>query len=473
MLTLFNSGNQAQEQTSWLDVERQMLNRQAVERIEVVNGEEANIYIKEKFADTPPFDEVMRTGPGKAIAPGPHYILTIGSVESFERNLEEAQQGIPLEEQVEVIYINRENWLGNMMVWLLPLFILLLLWRYMLRGVGSAGAGGSSVFNFGKSKAMLFDKEQQSRVTFSDVAGLEEAAMEVKEVVEFLKSPDDFTKLGAKIPKGVIMIGPPGTGKTLLAKAMAGEAQVPFFSISGSDFVEMFVGVGASRVRDLFKQAKEKAPCIVFIDEIDSIGRSRGKQALYSGSNDERESTLNQLLTEMDGFETNSGVIVLAATNRADLLDPALLRPGRFDRHIYLELPNIREREEIFKVHMQPLKVDNSVETAQLAAQTPGFSGADIANACNEAALLAARRKKEAVQRQDFQDALDRIVAGLEKKSKVISPEEKRIIAYHEAGHAIVSWLLKHVDPLIKVSIIPRGKTLGAAWYQPEEHQLK
>lgn len=473
VLTIYNSGNQAQEQTSWLDVERQMLNRQAVERIDVVNGEEANIYIKEKFADTPPFDEVMRTGPGKAIVPGPHYTLTIGSVESFEHKLEEAQQDIPLEEQVEVVYINRENWFGSMMVWLLPLFILLLLWRFMLRGVGSAGAGGSSVFNFGKSKAMLFDKEQQSKVTFSDVAGLEEAAMEVKEVVEFLKSPDDFTKLGAKIPKGVIMIGPPGTGKTLLAKAMAGEAQVPFFSISGSDFVEMFVGVGASRVRDLFKQAKEKAPCIVFIDEIDSIGRSRGKQAFYSGSNDERESTLNQLLTEMDGFETNSGVIVLAATNRADLLDPALLRPGRFDRHIYLELPNIREREEIFKVHMQPLKVDKSVETAQLAAQTPGFSGADIANACNEAALLAARRKKEAVQRQDFQDALDRIVAGLEKKSKVISPEEKRIIAYHEAGHAIVSWLLKHVDPLIKVSIIPRGKTLGAAWYQPEEHQLK
>jgi AFG3 family protein len=305
------------------------------------------------------------------------------------------------------------------------------------------------------------------------VAGLEEAEMEVREIVEFLKNPGSFTKLGAKIPKGVILVGPPGTGKTLLAKAVAGEAQIPFFTISGSEFVEMFVGVGASRVRDLFKQAKEKAPSIIFIDEIDSIGRSRGKGAFLSGANDERESTLNQLLTEMDGFGTNSGVIVLAATNRADMLDPALLRPGRFDRHIYLELPNMKEREEIFKVHMRPLVLDDTIDTHFLASQTPGFSGADIANICNEAALIAARKKKDKAGKQDFLDAIDRVVAGLEKKSKIISPEEKKIIAYHEAGHAVVSWLLKHVDPLVKVYIIPRGKSLGAAWYLPEEKQLR
>lgn len=334
------------------------------------------------------------------------------------------------------------------------------------------GTGGSSIFNFGKSTATLVEK-QKSNITFADVAGLEEAEMEVKEIVDFLKTPESFTKLGAKIPKGVILVGPPGTGKTLLAKAVAGEAQVPFFSISGSEFVEMFVGVGASRVRDLFKRAKEKAPCIIFIDEIDAIGRSRGKGAFLGGANDERESTLNQLLTEMDGFGTNNGVIVLAATNRADMLDPALLRPGRFDRHIYLELPNLKEREEIFKVHLRPLIVDSGIDTAFLAAQTPGFSGADIANICNEAALIAARKKKQFIDRQDFLDAIDRIVAGLEKRSKIISPEEKKIIAYHEAGHAVVSWLLKHVDPLIKVSIIPRGKSLGAAWYLPEEKQLR
>jgi cell division protease FtsH len=318
----------------------------------------------------------------------------------------------------------------------------------------------------------LVEKEKSS-VTFKDVAGLEEAQTEVKEIVDFLKNPESFTRLGAKIPKGVILVGPPGTGKTLLAKAVAGEAQVPFFSISGSEFVEMFVGVGASRVRDLFRRAKEKTPCIIFIDEIDAIGRSRGKGAFLSGANDERESTLNQLLTEMDGFGTNSGVIVLAATNRADMLDPALLRPGRFDRHIYLELPNLKEREEIFKVHLRPLKYDETIDVHFLAAQTPGFSGADIANICNESALIAARRKKDKVGREDFLEAIDRVVAGLEKKSKIISPEEKRIIAYHEAGHAVVSWLLKNVDPLVKVSIIPRGKSLGAAWYLPEEKQLR
>nr|WP_255749414.1 ATP-dependent zinc metalloprotease FtsH [Pontibacter liquoris] len=472
LFTIYKADIAPRKTTSWLEVEKDMLPKKAIAKIEVINNEEADIYIKEAFADTPPFNEEMKPGKSKAVMPGPQYTLTIGSVETFERKLEEAQKGTPLDQQIDVVYVKRENWLSKILVWLFPLLLFLLFWRYLLRA-GAGGAGGTSIFSFGKSKAMLFDKGRKSKITFADVAGLEEASMEVKEVVDFLRSPEAFTKLGAKIPKGVILVGPPGTGKTLLAKAMAGEAQVPFFSMSGSEFVEMFVGVGASRVRDLFKQAKDKAPCIIFIDEIDSIGQSRGMNTIYSGSNDERESTLNQLLTEMDGFETNSGVIVLAATNRADLLDPALLRPGRFDRHIYLELPNIREREEIFKVHLRPLKTDDTLDVAFLAAQTPGFSGADIANVCNEAALIAARRKRESINRQDFMDALDRIVAGLERKSRIIAPEEKKIIAYHEAGHALVSWLLKHVDPLIKVSIIPRGKALGAAWYLPEERQLK
>jgi cell division protease FtsH len=346
------------------------------------------------------------------------------------------------------------------------------LWNFLLRGRGGiGGGGGASIFNFGKSTATLIEK-QKSTVTFADVAGLDEAQVEVKEIVDFLKNPESFTRLGAKIPKGIILIGPPGTGKTLLAKAVAGEAQVPFFSISGSEFVEMFVGIGASRVRDLFKRAKEKAPCIIFIDEIDAIGRSRGKGAFMNSSNDERESTLNQLLTEMDGFGTNNGVIVLAATNRADMLDPALLRPGRFDRNIYLELPNIKGREAIFKVHLHPIVYDPSIDLHYLASQTPGFSGADIANICNEAALIAARRKKNIVENIDFTDAIERIVAGLERRGNIISPSEKRIIAYHEAGHAVVSWLLKQVDPIVKVSIIPRGKSLGAAMYLPEEKQL-
>ncbi|MDX5420602.1 MAG: ATP-dependent zinc metalloprotease FtsH [Hymenobacteraceae bacterium] len=473
LFTIYNADKGPQQETSWLEVEQTMLPLQAIEKIEVVNGEEAEIHIKEAFADNMLFKEVMKPGDSKSIRSGPHYHMMIGSVETFERKLDEAQQDVPPADKVEVIYIKKGGWFGNAFIWLFPLLLLILFWRFLLRSTGATGPGGTSIFSFGKSRAALFDQENKSKVTFDDVAGLEEAAMEVKEVVDFLKNPEAFTKLGAKIPKGVILVGPPGTGKTLLAKAMAGEAQVPFFSMSGSEFVEMFVGVGASRVRDLFKQAKEKAPCIIFIDEIDSIGRSRGKQAFMSGSNDERESTLNQLLTEMDGFANNSGIIVLAATNRADLLDPALLRPGRFDRHIYLELPNIREREEIFKVHMRPLRIEETIDAAFLASQTPGFSGADIANVCNEAALIAARKKKDCIERQDFLDSLDRIVAGLERKSKIISPEEKKIIAYHEAGHALVSWMLKHVDPLIKVSIIPRGKTLGAAWYLPEEHQLK
>ncbi|MGZ8525396.1 MAG: ATP-dependent zinc metalloprotease FtsH, partial [Chitinophagaceae bacterium] len=420
------------------------------------------------------FKDVFEPAFGSGLREGPHYYFNIGSVESFERKLDEAEKDFLISEKIPVSYTKKTNWFWNILTWVLPFILIFGLWRFLQRRSGSmgTGTGGSSIFNFGRSTATLIEKEK-SNVTFDDVAGLEEAEMEVREVVDFLKNPGSFTRLGAKIPKGVILVGPPGTGKTLLAKAVAGEAQVPFFTISGSEFVEMFVGVGASRVRDLFKRAKEKAPCIVFIDEIDAIGRSRGKGTFLSGANDERESTLNQLLTEMDGFGTNSGVIVLAATNRADMLDPALLRPGRFDRHIYLELPNMKEREEIFKVHLRPLVLDETIDTHFLAAQTPGFSGADIANICNESALIAARKKKEKIGRDDFLDAIDRTVAGIEKKSKIISPEEKKIIAYHEAGHAVASWLLKHVDPLIKVSIIPRGKSLGAAWYLPEEKQLR
>ena len=340
--------------------------------------------------------------------------------------------------------------------------------RMMSRG---GGGPGGHIFNIGKSKAQLFDKSTSVSINFQDVAGLMEAKMEVKEIVDFLTNPSKYTKLGGKIPKGALIIGPPGTGKTLLAKAVAGEAKVPFFSISGSDFVEMFVGVGASRVRDLFKQAKEKAPCIIFIDEIDAIGRARGKNPI-TGANDERENTLNQLLTEMDGFSSNTGVIIIAATNRADILDRALMRAGRFDRQIHVELPDLEERKAIFKVHIRPVKIDNSVDIVFISKQTPGFSGADIANVCNEAALIAARKNKKDVGKQEFMDAIDRIIGGLEKRNKIISPKEKKVIAYHEAGHASVSWLLEYADPLVKVTIIPRGKSLGAAWYLPEERQI-
>ena len=358
--------------------------------------------------------------------------------------------------------------------WLMIPILLLAVWfiilRKMSKGVGGGGAGGG-IFNVGKSQAKLYEKENNVKVTFKDVAGLEEAKIEVMEIVDFLKNPQKYTALGGKIPKGALLVGPPGTGKTLLAKAVAGEADVPFFSISGSDFVEMFVGVGSSRVRDLFKQAKEKAPCIVFIDEIDAVGRARGKNAGFS-SNDERENTLNQLLTEMDGFGTNSGVIILAATNRADILDKALMRAGRFDRQINVDLPELKEREEIFQVHLSKLKLEQSLETSFLSKQTPGFSGADIANVCNEAALIAARRNKTAISKQDFLDAIDRIVGGLEKRSKIIPPHEKKTIAYHEAGHATVGWILPYANPLLKVTIIPRGKALGAAWSLPEERQI-
>lgn len=456
---------------TWHQFNEELLNRHAVERIEVVNDEKVQVYLKPSLQNDTLFKEVFRQPFGGNANPGPHYTFTIGSIESFERKLDEAEQKLPSSEKIPVSYIKGFSWLWNMGSWIFTFVLIFILWSYLLRKGGSM-SGNTSIFNFGKSRATLIEKEK-SKVTFEDVAGMEEAEAEIKEIVEFLKSPGSYTKLGAKIPKGIILVGPPGTGKTLLAKAVAGEAQVPFYTISGSEFVEMFVGVGASRVRDLFNQAKLKAPCIVFIDEIDAIGRSRGKGAFLSGANDERESTLNQLLTEMDGFGTNSGVIVLAATNRADMLDPALLRPGRFDRHIYLELPNQKEREEIFKVHLRPLVLDTAIDIPFLAAQTPGFSGADIANICNEAALLAARKKQDKINRQDFMDALDRVITGLEKKSKIISPTEKKTIAYHEAGHALVSWLLPNADPLVKVSIIPRGKSLGAAWYLPAEKQLR
>ncbi|WP_411377728.1 ATP-dependent zinc metalloprotease FtsH [Flavobacterium psychrophilum] len=387
--------------------------------------------------------------------------------ESFQNKLEEARKT----NSIGVDYKTSSEWTD--LVGFLPIILLIGFWIYMMRRMsgGGSGAGGPQIFSIGKSKAKLFDEKTDIKTTFKDVAGLEGAKEEIQEIVEFLKNPTKYTNLGGKIPKGALLVGPPGTGKTLLAKAVAGEAQVPFFSLSGSDFVEMFVGVGASRVRDLFKQAKDKSPSIIFIDEIDAVGRARGKGNM-SGGNDERENTLNQLLTEMDGFGTNSNVIVIAATNRADVLDKALMRAGRFDRQIYVDLPNITERAEIFAVHLAPLKKVENLDTEFLAKHTPGFSGADIANVCNEAALIAARNNKTAVDKQDFLDAVDRIVGGLEKKNKIITPEEKKAIAIHEAGHATVSWMLEHAAPLIKVTIVPRGQSLGAAWYLPEERQI-
>ena len=402
---------------------------------------------------------------------GADYEFRYGTLENFENSLSE----LKAENDFQIQYLRPENnYFGDILLTLLPIVVIIGIWIFIMRRMSSGGAGGAGgqIFNIGKSKAKLFDEKTDVKTSFKDVAGLEGAKEEVQEIVDFLKSPDKYTNLGGKIPKGALLVGPPGTGKTLLAKAVAGEAKVPFFSLSGSDFVEMFVGVGASRVRDLFKQAKEKSPAIIFIDEIDAIGRARGK-ANFSGSNDERENTLNQLLTEMDGFGTNTNVIVLAATNRADVLDTALMRAGRFDRQIYVDLPDVRERKEIFEVHLRPLKkVADELDTEFMAKQTPGFSGADIANVCNEAALIAARQGKAAVGRQDFLDAVDRIVGGLEKKNKIITPEEKRAIAFHEAGHATVSWMLEHAAPLVKVTIVPRGRSLGAAWYLPEERLI-
>jgi len=444
-----------------------------IEKFVIVNKESVEIYIRKDRLDDPKFDDIKSNKTNSILKENlPQYTYSIISQDMFVQKLDEIMSELPSDKRPAYTTETRNNHFADLLVWILPFVIILGIWVYMLRRMGGgAGGGGSNIFSVGKSKAQIFDKDTNVKVDFSDVAGLEEAKMEIREIVEFLKNPKKYTDLGGKIPKGALLVGPPGTGKTLLAKAVAGEAHVPFFSMSGSDFVEMFVGVGASRVRDLFKQAKEKAPCIVFIDEIDAVGRARGRNPNF-GANDERENTLNQLLTEMDGFSTNSGVIILAATNRADVLDKALLRAGRFDRQIHVELPDLNERKAIFEVHLKPIKIDKSVDVEFLAKQTPGFSGADIANVCNEAALIAARNDKKTVEKQDFLDAVDRIIGGLEKKNKIIKKEEKRTIAYHEAGHATISWLLKYANPLVKVTIIPRGRALGAAWYLPEERQI-
>ncbi len=446
-----------------------------VEKIKIINEKDVYIYIKAESLKKEDFEEVAKPQLGEGENPGPHYYFEMPA-ETFEKRLEDFYAKNPglaaSEDRIYPTYEERKNYWGDILAWTFPILIMVAIWLFVMRRMSGGGGGaGSQIFNIGKSRAQVYDQESKVKITFQNVAGLQEAKEEVMEVVDFLKNPKKYTNLGGKIPRGVLLSGPPGTGKTLLAKAVAGEAQVPFFSLSGSDFVEMFVGVGASRVRDLFKQAKDKSPCIIFIDEIDAIGRARGRNSI-TGGNDERENTLNQLLTEMDGFGTNEHVIVMAATNRADILDRALMRAGRFDRIIYVDLPELNERKEIFSVHLKPIKVGEDIDIDFLARQTPGFSGADIANVCNEAALIAARRDKEKVEKQDFLDAVDRIVGGLEKKSKIITQDEKRTIAYHEAGHAAVSWLLEHAAPLVKVTIVPRGRSLGAAWYLPEERQL-
>ena len=473
---LMYSGNSAKE-ISYQRFTTEMLLSHDVEKLQ--GYQQNNIYVIEIYIqkDKLKNDKYKDINTNQFLAgAGPHYYFTeaASSVSDLKEQLRELQKGFPPNEQVNIQFIEKSNWGRDfLLTWILPLAIMIAAWIFIMRKIsGGGGAGGGQLFNIGKSKATLFDKESQVSITFNDVAGLEEAKTEVMEVVDFLKNPKKYTALGGKIPKGVLLVGSPGTGKTLLAKAVAGEAQVPFFSLSGSDFVEMVVGVGASRVRDLFKQAKEKAPCIIFIDEIDAVGRARGKNQIMGG-NDERENTLNQLLVEMDGFGTDSGVIIMAATNRPDVLDPALLRPGRFDRQIAIDRPDLKGREQIFKVHMKPLTLAPEVDAKKLAAQTPGFAGAEIANVCNEAALIAARRDKQAIDMQDFQDAIDRVIGGLEKKNKIISPEEKRIVAYHESGHAIAGWFLEHADPLVKVSIVPRGiAALGYAQYLPKEQYL-
>ena len=442
-----------------------------VSKVVVINKKTAQVTLTESaLSETKHSKATKKDLLGRVNNGGPHYQFEVGNLELFQKKLEAAEEeGVSFTYEFETV---ESRWL-DVLLGFLPLILIIAVWLFIMRRMsgGGGGGGGAQIFNIGKSKAKLFDEKIDVKVTFKDVAGLEGAKEEVQEIVDFLKNPSKYTVLGGKIPKGALLVGPPGTGKTLLAKAVAGEAKVPFFSLSGSDFVEMFVGVGASRVRDLFKQAKDKSPAIIFIDEIDAIGRARGKNNI-TGSNDERENTLNQLLTEMDGFGTNTNVIVIAATNRADVLDKALMRAGRFDRQIYVDLPDLRERKEIFKVHLKPLKSDTKLDVDFLAKQTPGFSGADIANVCNESALIAARKNKKKVGRQDFLDAVDRIVGGLEKKSKIITPEEKKTVAFHEAGHATVSWMLQHAAPLVKVTIVPRGQSLGAAWYLPEERQI-
>ena len=464
---IFSNEEYAPVKSDWATVER-LVESGDVEKIVVVNRDEARVELKEGRAEALRESDIRYKQLPKS---GHQFYFNIGSVDSFKADLEkvEEQSG----QSVVLTFENEKPWYDSWLMGLLPWVVMIGIWFLIMRGMSRGGGGtGGGIMNVGKARAQEFDQsDPNKRVTFKDVAGLEEAKVEIMEIVDFLKNAPKYRELGAKIPKGALLVGPPGTGKTLLAKAVAGEANVPFLSISGSDFVEMFVGVGASRVRDLFDQAKHKAPCIVFIDEIDAIGRARGKNAGFSG-NDERENTLNQLLTEMDGFQTNAGVIVLAATNRADILDKALMRAGRFDRQIEVGLPELHERKEIFEVHLRKLKLDKDLDRDFLAKQTPGFSGADIANVCNEAALIAARHNKEFVGKEDFLAAVDRIIGGLERKNKVISPNEKRTIAYHEAGHATVSWLLEHANPLVKVTIIPRGKALGAAWYLPEERQI-
>ena len=460
------------------DFYQDMLLKGHVDKVVIVKrNDEAEIYLKKDSVEAPQNKAYYEKKLGKNYKftenKRPQFKLNITKPEDFEKQLTDFQDKnlIPNDRRIIAETNNDKDWGGDIISIILPIIVIVLIWMFIMRRMGGGGAGGGQIFNIGKSKATLFDKDTQVNITFDNVAGLDEAKVEIKEIVDFLKNPKKYTSLGGKIPRGALLIGPPGTGKTLLAKAVAGEAQVPFFSLSGSDFVEMFVGVGASRVRDLFRQAKEKAPCIIFIDEIDAIGRARGKNAMQ-GSNDERENTLNQLLTEMDGFGTNNGVIILAATNRADILDRALMRPGRFDRQIFVDLPDLVGRREIFKVHLKPLKLDPHLDVEFLAKQTPGFSGADIANVCNEAALIAARKNKDSIGKQDFLDAVDRIIGGLEKKNKIITKQEKEVIAYHEAGHAATSWLLRYAHPLLKVTIVPRGRSLGAAWYLPEERQI-
>jgi AFG3 family protein len=471
-LIVFNLMFLSEASTEVINFQRfaQLVEAGDVAKIEVVNKKDARVFLKKESLTKPEFKKLNETTFSKT---RPQFVFNIGPPESFADQINELNSRVEPQLRVFPDYVDKENWMGPLMGWLIPIFLFLGLWIFMMRRVSGGGGGpGAQIFNIGKSKATLFEKDSKVTVTFADVAGLEEAKEEVMEVVDFLKNPKKYTSLGGKIPKGVLLVGPPGTGKTLLAKAVAGEAAVPFFSISGSDFVEMFVGVGASRVRDLFKQAREKAPCIVFIDEIDAIGRARGRNA-FQGGNDERENTLNQLLVEMDGFSTDKGVIIMAATNRPDILDGALMRPGRFDRQIGLERPDLAGREAIFSVHLKNIKIGLSVEPKILSEMTPGFAGADIANVCNEAALIAARRNKTEVDLDDFHYALDRVIGGLEKRNKLISPEEKEIIAHHEAGHAICGWYLEHASPLVKVTIVPRGiGTLGFAQYSPKEEYI-
>jgi cell division protease FtsH len=477
VIQFFMSSNNA-KLVSYQKFETQMLNADDVEKLVAYKQEDlvvAEVYIKKDKLSADKYKELKDKNDYSLTTSNPQYYFTDGSFESLQNRIASSQKDFPEDKKIFISYESKNNPLSSLFwSFLVPIGIFVVIWIFIMRrmGGGAGGGPGGQLFNIGKSKATLFDKESQVSITFNDVAGLEEAKQEVMEIVDFLKNPQKYTNLGGKIPKGALLVGAPGTGKTLMAKAVAGEAQVPFFSLSGSDFVEMFVGVGASRVRDLFKQAKEKAPCIIFIDEIDAIGRARGKNSMVGG-NDERENTLNQLLVEMDGFGTDSGIIIMAATNRPDVLDSALLRPGRFDRQISIDKPDLVGREQIFKVHLQPLKLAEGVEPKKLSAQTPGFAGAEIANVCNEAALIAARKDKKAIDMQDFQDAVDRVIGGLEKKNKIISPEEKRIVAYHEAGHAIAGWFLEHADPLVKVSIVPRGvAALGYAQYLPKEQFL-